>query len=68
MRDEHLHDLRIDCWNNRIVVTGKNQRWLLLQHEPRETGPTSASHHLIEVAERLIRLHGVSHLAHELWI
>ncbi len=51
MWDQAMHDLRVDYWNKRIVISMQNQCWLPEFAQPGDAGPTHYSQHLIEVAE-----------------
>src|SRR6266852_5322025 len=65
MRDQAVHDLRVDEWDKRVVIPMQNQCRLPEFAEPGDAGPTHYSQQLIEVAERAAKVCGVCELVRE---
>src|SRR6266446_5257451 len=62
MRDQAMHDLRVDEWDKRVVIPMHDQRRLPEFAEPGDAGPTHSAQHLIEVAEYASQVCGTGKL------
>src|SRR5207302_9629372 len=62
VRDQAMHDLRVDQGDKRVVIPMQNQCRLPEFAEPEDTGPTHCPQHLIEVAERATKVCGLREL------
>src|SRR5437016_10765301 len=65
-RDQALHDLRVDQWDERVVIAMENQGRLPECVEPGDAGPTHCSQHLIEVAKYAAQARGTGALVRQL--
>ena len=66
VRDQAMHDLRVDQWDKRVVIAMQNQCRLPELAEPEDARPTHPSQHLIEVAEQATRAYAMCELVRQL--
>ena len=64
--DQTVQDLRVDRWDELIVIAMQDECGLPEQAEPRQAGPSPHSQCLIEIAAKPTRLVGASKLMHNL--